>query len=63
MSQYQKDGILRPMAYVNRRVRDTKGRWSVSEIELLNVVYNVIYFRPLLYKRRFTIINDHVSLQ
>lgn len=63
LSQYQEDGSLRPVAYVSRTLRNVEYRWSVSELELLSVVYTVNHFRPMLLGRHFTIYNDHACLQ
>lgn len=46
LSQHQEDGTLRTVAYVSRRLKDTEGKWSVSEIELFSMVYTVTYFSP-----------------
>lgn len=58
-----KQGTLRPVAYVIRRLRDAEGRWSTSEIKLLSVVYDGTYSGPFLYGRCFTFCNYHASLQ
>lgn len=63
ISQFQEDGSLRPVAYVSRTLRNVESRWSVSELELLSVVYTVNHFRPMLLGRHFTIYNDHACLQ
>lgn len=65
LSQYQEDIILWLVAYVSRRLKDTEGRWSVSDTGLLSVVYTVTYFRPFffLHSWHLTIFNNHASLQ
>lgn len=63
LSQYQEDGTLRPVAYVSRTLKNTENRWTVSELELLSVVFVVNHFRSLLLGRHFTIFNDHACLQ
>lgn len=49
--------------YVSRRLNDTGGRWDVSEVELLSVMYTVTYLRPFLHFRRFPVLINHTNLQ
>lgn len=63
LSQFQEDGTLRPVAYVSRTLKNTENTWSISEIEILGVVFVCTHFRPLLLGRHFTVFNDHASLQ
>lgn len=61
--QVQEDGTLRPIAYVSRKISNTEGKWSVSELELLAIVYSVNHFRSMLYGKYFEVQSDHSSLQ
>lgn len=63
LSQYQEDGNLQPVANVSRRLIDTEGKWNVSEIKLVSVVYTITYFSHFWDKQRFTVSNNHASLQ
>lgn len=61
--QVQEDGTHRPIAYVSRKISNTKGKWSVSELELPAIVYSVNHFRSMLYGKFFEVQSDHSSLQ
>lgn len=47
--EVQEDGRLRPIAYVARKISNTEGKLSVSELELLTIVYSINQFRSMLY--------------
>lgn len=59
----QEDGTLRPIAYVSRKISNTEGKWSVSELELLTIVYSVNRFLSMLCGKYFKVQSDHSSLQ
>lgn len=40
--------MLQPVEYVIKALTNKDGRWGVSEIELLRVIYTVTYFRQFL---------------
>lgn len=61
LSQYQEHGMLQPVAYVSRGLRNMEGRCSVLETELLSVVCTVTYFRPFLKGRHFIVFKDHAA--
>jgi hypothetical protein len=57
------DGVEHPVAYASRQLNSAEANYTVSERELVAVVWAVQYFRCYLYGRKFTIYTDHAALQ
>ena len=51
-----------PIAYVSRTPNSVEKRYSVTEKELLAIVWGCKYYRQYLFGRKFTIVTDHKPL-
>ena len=56
------DGLKWPICYVSRKLLDRETRYSVSELEILAIVFCVIKLRYYLEGRTFIIETDHNAL-
>lgn len=59
----EKDGIRFPIWFASRTLRPAETRYSVSEIELLSILFGVEKFRPYIELTHFIIETDHSALQ
>jgi hypothetical protein len=56
------EGKERPISYASRELTPTEKKLTVTEKELLAVVYGTKQFRCYLYGRKFTLVTDHRAL-
>jgi len=61
LSQVQ-DGKERPIAYASRQVNRAEQNYTVSEQEMLALVWATRYFSCYLYGKRFLVRTDHAAL-
>jgi len=59
----EKDGIRYPVWFASRTLRPAETRYSVSEIELLAVLFGVQKFRQYIELTHFIVETDHSALQ
>ena len=53
---------LKPIAFTSRFLNSCEERYSVNELEILEVVWSIEYFTNYLYGTHFTVITDHRAL-
>ena len=58
-----KDGEERPVAYCSRQLNSAESRYSITELELLALIFAVKQFRCYLYGRQFKVYTDHRALK
>ncbi|POM62689.1 Gag-pol fusion protein [Phytophthora palmivora] len=52
-----------PIAFASKVNSEVEGKYGITELECLAVVWSIKLFRPYLYGRQFTIITDHSALK
>jgi hypothetical protein len=62
LSQVQ-NGQERPMAYCSRQLNSAETKYSITELELLALIFAVKQFRCYLYGRHFNVYTDHRALK
>ena len=63
LSQYQDDGVEKPVAFASRSLSKAEKNYSHLEKEGLPVIFGVKHFHQYLYGHHFTILSDHESLR
>ena len=61
--QKQDDGNTKPIAYGSRYLNETEKKYSISELELLAVVWGLEKFRFNLYGKKVYLYTDHQALE
>ena len=61
LEQYSPEGWV-AVAYASRFLNSLEEKYSVSELELLGVVWAIDNFKYYLYGKHFTVITDHQAL-
>ena len=61
LEQYSPEGWI-AVAYASRFLNSLKEKYSVNELELLGVLWEIEYFKYYLYGKHFTVITDHHAL-
>ena len=56
------EGVLHPVSYFSRKLRDAETRYSVSEWEALGVIASIKQFHYYIYGRKFKVVVDHKPL-
>lgn len=59
----ERDGVRYPIWFASRSLKPAESNYSVSEIELLGVLFGVEKFRHYIELTKFTIETDHSALQ
>lgn len=57
------NGVEHPIAYASRQLNSAERNYSVTERELLAVIWSVKYFRCYLYGRAFSLYTDHSAIK
>lgn len=63
LNQLQDNGQLHPVAFLSRTLNDSERRYTVSEREMLAIVYAIKYWRNYLMGYQFTVYCDHLPLK
>lgn len=56
------NGVLHPISYYSRKLRDAETRYPVTEIEALSIITGIKNFSYYLYGHDFTVVTDHSAL-
>lgn len=62
LSQGESVGKDLPVAYASRTLNSAEMNYTVTELELLAIMYGIKQFRPYLWGRKFKIVTDHQPL-
>lgn len=63
LTQRQRNGLYRPIAFASRSLSDTEKRYSQTEKEALAVVWGIEHFHMFLYGIQFELVTDHKPLE
>lgn len=63
LSQQQKDGTVRPIAYASRTLQPHECNYRVTQLEALGVVWAICHFRQYLYGHLCLVHTDHEALK
>jgi hypothetical protein len=58
-----RNGVERPVAYCSRQLNSAESKYSITELELLALIFAVKQFRCYLYGRQFKVYTDHRALK
>ena len=63
LSQTQKNGSTRPIAFASRTLQSSEINYGITELEALAVVWAVKHFHQYLYGHKCQVITDHEALK
>ena len=63
LEQEERDGSVRPIAYISRATLDSKGHWTPLDLEAGNIVWSIKRLRGYLWGTKFCICSDHKALE
>ena len=63
LSQRQEDGKRHPVAYASRALNPAEKNYSVTELEILAVVWGITHFHSYLYGGDVTVLTDHSAIK
>jgi hypothetical protein len=58
-----RNGEERPIAYCSRQLNSAESKYSVTELELLTLIFATKQFRCYIYGRKFTVYTNHRALK
>ena len=63
LSQEGDDGLLHPVAYTSCSLSKSEANYSITQLEILTVVWAVMYFHCYLYGCSVTVFTDHSAVK
>ena len=63
LSQEGDDGLLHPVVYTSRSLLKPEANYSITELEILTVVWVVMYFHCYLYGCSITVFTVHLAVK
>lgn len=63
IEQYDDYKILHSVGYASRKLINSEKTYSSTTLELLGLCFGITYFREYLWRRKFTVFFDKISLQ
>ena len=63
LSQEGDDGLLHPVVYTSCSLLKPEANYSITELEILTVVWVVMYFHCYLYGCSITVFTDHLAVK
>ena len=63
LQQKQDDSKLHPVAYASRSLTDAERNYSITELEVLAVVWALTRFHSYLYGQSVTVVTDHTAVK
>ena len=63
LSQLQSDDKLHPIAFANRALSPQEKNYSVTQLEMLAVVWAISHFRHYVYGNNLVVFTDHTTVK
>lgn len=63
LEQEDENGKRHPISYASRKLKGGERNFTITELEMLAVVFVINYFKEYLIGRKITVFSDHSSLQ